>query len=521
MILAISSAWAIAIGALGAVASLALPVAAFGHRRRREDAAAEDRTAKLLEELHSRIDELGREVSDALEQSREQAQARRFEGAESIDLDTVLGNLLAAARSVSGADAALVTVAGPGEDPLTRTDGLTARDERPAGFWPPPAGRLRRLRLEYDSDGDPARIGAGLLVPIKAESSVGGGPEPAIETPTEVASALETIGLLGIFARGDRGAFSEAEAGELEEIGRRSAPAVANALRFHDAQQRAVIDSHTGLHNKAYFQEALATEVLRAKRHERPLAVLTFDLDDFKAINERYGHPAADEVVAEIAKRIRDSRARPADIPCRTGSGDEFAVILPESTLEGAAQVHQRLRAAIAARPLVHVDSVSLSAGIAELWLHESDSAFFKRANDAQRLAKRYGKERLAASVTFEQAARQAGFDLWTPERIPQEWTSQVIHLPSLGLTSVTEVVLVTYASAIEGDEVLLLTESAAAAARGPDPDSGATLKVDRGGTTILLESKTRGREWLASVAETLVPVELPDEAWTIRPAGS
>ncbi len=267
--------------------------------------------------------------------------------------------------------------------------------------------------------------------------------------------------------------------------------------------------------------------MLRAKRHKRPLALLTFDLDDFKAINEKYGHPAADQVVAEIAERIRDSRARPADIPCRTGAGDEFAVILPESTLEGAAQVHQRVRAAIAAQPLAHVDRVSLSAGIAELWPDESDSAFFKRANDAQRLAKRSGKGRLAASVTLEQSARQVPFALWTPDRVPPEWTSHVIHLPSLGMPTVTETVRVEYASAIEGEEVLSLTESAttSTAEAGTDApaDDGRTLSVDREGTTIVLESKTGGSDWLASIAGTLVPVpvELPDAPWAMPPGAA
>ncbi len=130
MILALSLSYAIVIAAVGVGAILVSFVAAFGYRRRRSDADAGERTAKLLEDLHSRIDNLGREVSEAIEQSKEQVQARRFEGAGPIDLDAVLGKVLAAARSVPGADAAVVTVAGPGEEPVTRADGLTQRDEQ-------------------------------------------------------------------------------------------------------------------------------------------------------------------------------------------------------------------------------------------------------------------------------------------------------------------------------------------------------------------------------------------------------
>ena len=506
MIVGISWPAAILISAVGLAAILVVLAAAIGYRlARRSGAVADERTANLLEDLRSRVDDLRHEVSEALEQSREPAHERPFDQAASIDLDAVLGQVLVAARAVPGADAALVTVAAPGGDPLTRADGLTSRDEQREPLWPPP-GRFRTLRLDYDARGEPARIKAGLVVPIRADAAAEAGPGAEIETPPEAEARLETIGLLSIFARSDPGAFSEADVQELECLGRRAAPAVNNALRFRDAQRRAVIDGPTGLHNKTYFKEALAREVLRAERHKRPLALLAFDLDDFKAINDRYGHPAADAVVAEIAKRIRESRARPADIACRTGAGDEFAVILPESTLEGAAQVYQRLRAAIEARPVAHVDPVSLSAGIAELWAHENDLDFFRRANDVQRQAKRYGKGRVAASTTLEQAARQASFTIWVPEHVPPEWAIQVTHLPALGMLSVAEAGLITYASTAEGGEVLSLTESSPTEGEG-GADVRAALRVVRGGTTILLESKTAGTEWLARVAETLVPV--------------
>ena len=100
-----------------------------------------------------------------------------------------------------------------------------------------------------------------------------------------------------------------------------------------------------GLHNYRYFHETLAREVARAHRYDRRLALVVFDIDDFKAINDRIGHLAGDSVLAEAAERVR-SVVRGADIACRVG-GDEFAVILPESTISDAESLYRRLQGAI------------------------------------------------------------------------------------------------------------------------------------------------------------------------------
>src|SRR4029453_13008616 len=90
------------------------------------------------------------------------------------------------------------------------------------------------------------------------------------------------------------------------------------------------LDRLTGLHNRRYFHEMLAREVARAQRYGRALALVVFDLDDFKSINDRLGHLAGDAVLAETAERARGV-VRSADIPCRVG-GDEFAVLLPQAS---------------------------------------------------------------------------------------------------------------------------------------------------------------------------------------------
>jgi two-component system cell cycle response regulator len=152
----------------------------------------------------------------------------------------------------------------------------------------------------------------------------------------------------------------------------------------------------TGLHNRRYFHETLARECARAHRYERKLALIVFDLDDFKEINDRIGHLAGDTVLAEAAERVR-SVVRTADIACRVG-GDEFAVILPESSLDDADQLYRRIQNAISSRPLEQGGNLYLSAGVAELRAEDDPVSFFQRADDALYRAKEAGKGRVVSA---------------------------------------------------------------------------------------------------------------------------
>ena len=176
-----------------------------------------------------------------------------------------------------------------------------------------------------------------------------------------LANQGEQLGYLSAYSRTGREAFGDAGAAELEELALRAGPAIDNARRFREARQLADLDALTGLHNRRYFHETLAREVARAQRYSRSLALVVFDLDDFKAINDRIGHLAGDGVLAEAADRVRDV-VRSADVACRVG-GDEFAVILPESSLKDADQLYKRLEQAISSRPVGQAGRLHLSAG--------------------------------------------------------------------------------------------------------------------------------------------------------------
>ena len=104
-------------------------------------------------------------------------------------------------------------------------------------------------------------------------------------------------------------------------------------------------DGLTDLYNHRYFQDSLDHELSRARRYKKPFSLIMLDLDQFKMINDKYGHPMGDAVLKEVSKAIKNT-IRDCDIAARYG-GEEFAIVLPETELKGAAMVAERLRKAV------------------------------------------------------------------------------------------------------------------------------------------------------------------------------
>jgi diguanylate cyclase (GGDEF)-like protein len=363
-------------------------------RRGRGRPAAEPETgtelALAVRDLNERLEGMFRELTQALERSQEGDRRNKHLGelAGSIDLDEVLTRVLEAAGATPGADAALVTIAGGGGagKPIVATLGLSAEEaERQAIAGPPDGRQVRSVEISYDypepkngdvesHSGEPIR--SGLAVPLPGETGV--------------------IGMLTVFTRAPSRSFNAEHRRDLEELAERAGPAIENARRFREARQLADLDALTGLHNRRYFHDTLAREVARAHRYNRQLALIIFDLDDFKAINDRIGHLAGDAVLADAADVVR-SVVRSADIACRVG-GDEFAVILPESGMPEAEGLYSRLQEALEQRPIGDAGRIRLSAGVAELAKEDDSRTFFERADDALYGAKEAGKGRAVAA---------------------------------------------------------------------------------------------------------------------------
>jgi diguanylate cyclase (GGDEF)-like protein len=162
--------------------------------------------------------------------------------------------------------------------------------------------------------------------------------------------------------------------------------------------QQAVTDELTELSNQRRFRELMAKEVERAKRFDRPLSLLMMDIDDFKNVNDTYGHLQGDHVLHEVAKILR-RESREIDEPARYG-GEEFAVAVPETTADGAVELAERVRKRIESTPIGLIgDSgtveVRVSLGVAGAPETSPDvSGLIAAADRALYQAKHEGKNR-------------------------------------------------------------------------------------------------------------------------------
>lgn len=124
-----------------------------------------------------------------------------------------------------------------------------------------------------------------------------------------------------------------------------AAIAIANARSFRRVEELTVVDEHTGLFNARYLRRVLDSEVERARRFSRPLSVIFLDLDHFKRVNDSFGHAVGTAVLVEVGEVIRRG-LRTVDVPTRY-AGDEFVVVLPETSKNAAVEVAERLHAAL------------------------------------------------------------------------------------------------------------------------------------------------------------------------------
>jgi diguanylate cyclase (GGDEF)-like protein len=156
--------------------------------------------------------------------------------------------------------------------------------------------------------------------------------------------------------------------------------------------QAAVTDGLTGLKNHRAFQEALHSAAQMAERLQQPLSLVMFDIDHFKQFNDRFGHPAGDELLRQVAQVLRES-ARAYDVAARYG-GEEFALLLPNTALEQAVQVAERLRQQIRAIENPHAP-VSASFGVATYRRGMPPATLVYEADAALYRAKRNGRDQV------------------------------------------------------------------------------------------------------------------------------
>ena len=198
-----------------------------------------------------------------------------------------------------------------------------------------------------------------------------------------------------VFRRNQR--FTETEQADLESVLSTLLFPLRNALLYRAATQSALRDPLTGTGNRIAMDQTLIREIDMAKRHLQPLSLLMLDIDHFKRVNDSHGHGIGDEVLKGVAEAIKN-QLRNVDMVFRFG-GEEFLILLSNTSRDAAALVGERLRHAAQAQDYFAAGTrieLTVSLGCATLLPGESVESLLRRADNALYVAKREGRNRLA-----------------------------------------------------------------------------------------------------------------------------
>jgi two-component system cell cycle response regulator len=250
------------------------------------------------------------------------------------------------------------------------------------------------MRLIVEAAIEATSASGGILVGSSGELVKAGYPDRGrerIEVPLQAGSV--SFGSLMLF--GD--AFEDEDRMTAVSLASHAVVALDNARLHRIVERQALVDGLTGLPNRRQCEDTLAGELARVDRFGGPLAIVVADLDWFKDINDRYGHPAGDSVLREFGALL-DETLRDVDLAGRWG-GEEFLLILPGTDLEGGAEVAERIRIALAGRMVVAVDGtpipVTASFGVAATPPTKTASDLFAAADAAMYEAKRMGRNQV------------------------------------------------------------------------------------------------------------------------------
>jgi diguanylate cyclase (GGDEF)-like protein len=194
-----------------------------------------------------------------------------------------------------------------------------------------------------------------------------------------------------------RVAFSQDQLATFESIAQLAAYGMRMAEMNRETEQLlvklthvATVDALTGVANRRHGEELLEQEIRRARRYGLPLALITFDIDRFKDINERYGHPVGDVALRTVAE-CAEAVLRTTDTLVRSG-GEEFQIIIPHASAIDALKVAEKVRHEVEQTPVPGCDRVTISLGVAQAMDQESADSLVLRANAALARAKRGGR---------------------------------------------------------------------------------------------------------------------------------
>jgi diguanylate cyclase (GGDEF)-like protein len=200
-------------------------------------------------------------------------------------------------------------------------------------------------------------------------------------------------GLITVVREGEP--FSDADRELLRSLAAQATLALENVGLHLQVSRQAITDELTGLANHGRFQELLGVEIEEVHRYQQSLSLIMLDIDDFKTINDTYGHLQGDVVLRRVAHALADT-SREVDYPARYG-GEELAVILPHTDLEGAYAIAERIRTAIGSLRIPRINDqgtlrITASLGVAEASPGDDKDTLIAQADAALYEAKRRGK---------------------------------------------------------------------------------------------------------------------------------
>jgi len=228
--------------------------------------------------------------------------------------------------------------------------------------------------------------------------------ESASRMSIPLVSFGQTLGVLTLHSS-ERNAFRESELQSLESVADICANSIQNAHYVERVKQLAYLDGLTGIFNRRFFELRIMEEIERARRYGTGMAVIMADIDQFKRLNDEFGHLLGDEVLRQVSSLFHQ-QLRKIDVVCRYG-GEEFAILLPQTNEEQAMAVAEKLRRLVENWQFPGVPrSVTISAGVAAFPVHgRSRDEMIRSADTGLYAAKQSGRNRVCLTVQSRAAA--------------------------------------------------------------------------------------------------------------------
>jgi len=206
------------------------------------------------------------------------------------------------------------------------------------------------------------------------------------------------VGVLNLADKMEDDSFSSEDIALRELFGQLVGASIGNIKLFEKTQRQATTDGLTGLINHKTFYEILEKDLWRSRRYGGQISLIMIDIDDLKKINDAYGHRAGDKVIREVSRRIKEC-IRQIDTAARYG-GDEFAVILPNTSLSDAIVVAERMVEVVSRTPTTWQKEqipLSISVGLGQYDADSNPEDITSRSDQALYTAKQAGKNTVRA----------------------------------------------------------------------------------------------------------------------------